>query len=274
MQKKIIVLSFFAFCCFAQLEAHYMPASLAEKHQFGSIDSGFFYESSGGGGGWMSKSAEYWGSALDVLRAVVPSVMVSWAGNLYTLTLHDFGVNGPQFKLAKFFYSASQKNVKETSTLYYPWKYVWNSDYSTSLNLSQYPNFKHADDEKYFKWAFHNIFHPCIMQEINSSSTFLRIFHYIPTCRLANEEQKNANGTAFIDNEGGLLLKWNKSDLGYNMKGIINKNDTNLLGWNFASRRNFENAKKPFCFPCNQGNFQGFHLESNPYFLWVFHVLI
>ena len=181
----------------------FMPIS-KDKYQFGTIiKDGFYYiapEVSFRGkevrfGNWMPKMAEYWGQEDDVRRAVVPSAMLSWDGNLYTISLCDFGINGPGFHLEKLSYSESENEVKTSSVDYYPWKYAYLSDSSGTLGLGEEPYFKKEKrDETYFKWGAHNIFHPCIVQEVNpgqsgKGSEYLRIFHYIPTYRIINESK-------------------------------------------------------------------------------------
>ena len=221
-------------CC---LSYAYTPAALQGKYQTGIIDYNFYYRKDAvGGGKWMPKLADYYGgrenanAILGIRRTVVPSTLVAWDGSLFTLSLRGFGYNGPEFKLAKYMYSNG--SITQISITYDLWTYVFDKD---NLNLALEPYLDgNAQEETYFKRGFHNVFQPCIFQEVETptvaTSTFIRTFYYVP-----NRRMFRANSSDLMDFEGGYGMKFSKENLDLSVAGA-DKGDgaNNYLGWEFA----------------------------------------
>ena len=271
---------FFAFLFFnPYLQADYTPASLVGKYQFGLIDWNFYYTIHNL---WMSELANYYNGGpppvaaggsglpqfdglLSLRRAIVPSAMVDWNGDLYTVSLYNWGSNGPIFLLQKCSWSSGTLVV--TSLEYTPWTYAYNKD---SLSLGNRPIFTRcSEEETWFKWGFHNALQPCIFQEVNASSVYVRVFHYIPNRGLIIGDAYSD----LADFEGGLILQLKKSDFTVNVVGKDNRTARGEGSNNFLWSDVLPNwsVVKGLKYPNYIGNFQGFALESSPYYSWLFH---
>ena len=257
----------------------YEPAILSGKYQTDIIDYNFYYRSNEGGGGWMPKWADYCGgrddatAILGMRRSIVPSAMVDWNGDLYTVSLYGFGDSGPNFILYKFHYSDG--NITKIYYRYGPFWDAWggnprleNEPYFYALNWAN--DAGRIFDEGLFKEGFHNVLQPCIFQEIETptvkQSDIVRVFNYIPTCRLAG-----SHCNSLVDNEGGIIMRFSKEGLTYQGKGIDDRNSDNNLGWGNVLGRWYNDSSMSFS-NC-MGNFQGFHMETSPYYMWLIHAV-
>ncbi|MGX8716529.1 MAG: hypothetical protein ACSW8C_00895 [bacterium] len=257
----------------------YVPAILSGKYQTDIIDWNFYYRGSDGGSGWLPKLVDYYGgrndstAILSLRRAIVPSAMVDWNGDLYTSTLNAFQVNGPRFWLKKHHYN----NGAITCNLltYEPWLWAYGKDTSESLNIATDPNFDSQQwDSDYFKRGFHHALSPCMVQEVETASvhscSHVRIFHYVPNARVMRLSHPD-----LPDFEGAFWVSFRKSDFALGPKATDNRTEDNTDGkancllWNRLPHNYSEEHSTPF--PNFPGNFHGFHLESNPYYLWLFH---
>lgn len=265
--KKCFILLFLETAGWLQA---YEPFSLAGKYQTGIIDTGFYYKSNSGGGGWMPKMADYYGgrnnptAILGIRRSIVPSAMVDWQGNLYTITLHNFASSGPCFRWSKMTYS----NGAVSCTYIERWPWVW--AYGKDPALANEPYFGGSGgDEEWFKRGFHNALSPCIVQELNDSyGTYLRMFYYIPNRRLTNSNYSNLS-----DFEGGYWVKPKKNNFNSIARKVgDNRDDVNRLGWNHVLPNWSVSRGKAFAH-C-PGNFQGFHYEKSPFYSWIFHPFV
>ena len=215
----------------------------------------------------MPKLADYYGgrddpdAILSLRRTIVPSAMVDCNGDLYTVTLWGFGVHGPAYKLSKLSYQNGVVN-SNLSHNYYPFYVAYGDE---SPNLDYEPYFEGYDgDQNFFKNCFHNVFQPCIMQELNAYSSHIIVFFHVPQVRYIG-----AHWTSKPDQEGGLLMKFKKDDFTVQSSGFDNRDEDNRLAAGLTLP-NYSRGSGKYSH-ISTGSFQGFHLEENPYYCWLFH---
>lgn len=201
----------------------YEPITLNDKnqkpkYQFKEIGCGFYYTRYNN---WMPKLKDAYSKTcstpiLAVRRSIVPATMVDPKGTLFTVSLCNFDNNGPQFQLGEYWYSQAEKTIKEKIEKYYPWQWAYNprEGEKVFLALGRNPCLTiDKTDVNLFKWGFHNVFHPCISQEVNSvCSTCVRVLHFFPDIRLLIGEPGNNGGIVF--------LKHTKTKLGKEEYGV------------------------------------------------------
>ena len=90
-----------------------------------------------------------------VCRSIVPGVMVDPRGTLFTVTPDHFGGLGLGFSVRSIRFDASG-NLYECSAASQSWE--------KREAIDKRPNF---GSEDFFRWSFYNVFHPCIVQEMN-----------------------------------------------------------------------------------------------------------
>ena len=234
----------------------------------GLIDYNFYYRHNNGGGGWMPKLADYYGgrnnanALLGLRRSIVPSTMLDWKGDLYTVSLNQFTDMGPQFAMSRL--HCSNGVIELTQKVYHSF---WEGFDDKNPTVGNEPYFSgNTYDDRFFKNCFHNVLNPCILQEVETptviGSTNLRIFHYIPTVRLIG-----SHWTSRTDFEGGLWFMVLKSDF-YNRINI-GRDNRGWLAW-YATIINYGRSSSA-SFAHQPGNYQGFQLESNPFREWIFY---
>ena len=268
MKKISHLLNLFLSLEFIGVLHAYEHSSLAGKYQTGIIDFNFYYKHDDAGGGWMPKLADYYGgrnngdAILGLRRSIVPSAMVDWNGDLYTISLYEFKSYGPGFQVNKF--HCSNGMIEKDGHVYHPF---WDAFDDKDPAIGYEPYFGgNTYDACFFKNGFHNVLNPCIVQEVETpsaaSSIYIRIFHLIPAVRLIGSHY-----TSRSDFEGGFWMKFAKN----NLSNRVNWRTDNRgrLNWT-APVINYgrSNVKS---FANHPGHYQGFHLESSPYRSWIFH---
>ena len=236
----------------------------------GLIDYNFFYRVSASGCRWMEQLAGYYtglgSSILKVRRNIVPSAMVDWDyGELFTVSLHDFGVNGPVFRLSKIGCWDGEVRIDRTMD-YEPWKWAYGRE---DVNLNPIPWLlkqqygvwvSDLDSETRYSVGFHNALQPCILAELNASDWLIQVVHYIPTRSMARQIVSD-----LADFEGLYRISFAKSDLSVTRRAGINRSGSNnYLDWGIVARNSIATPAA--------GNFQGFEFTSNPYYSWIFHM--
>lgn len=197
---------------------------------------------------------------LGLYRGIVPSAMVDSKGDLYTLSLTNFGASGPEFQLQKCYYSNGE--IKTTSVKFYPWKIAYSN---TNLKLPAEPKGS-DDDKKLFNWSFHNALSPCLFKETEDYDDFLRIFCPIPN-------QKYVTGNSGV--EGGLFLNYNKKTLNSTSTPSASKmytsSDEGRFTMNRMTSRRYGDSS--YAFQNCWGNYQGIVAEY-PGNNWLFFLAL
>ena len=228
----------------------YAPTILSGKYQTDIIDWNFYYSSNGAGGGWLPTLVDLYGgrsnekAILGYRRGIVPSATVDSLGDLYTISLVDFGTNGPKFKLAQFHYDESTSTITTKNTTLEPWTKAPYGSWTLGVN----PTYSRgACDETWFKWNFHNCLSPCLYQVATGWDSCLRIFVYCPTSALFASKENSF--------EGGVSLRVVKS----NFSLICYSEGNTLLSWDRAISRRYGHSE--YAFSNCWGNYQGLVFE-------------
>ncbi len=223
---RIIVISFILRipCCFG-----YEPGSISGKYQFLEIGSGFYYDY------WMPTMKNNWGSESIVREAFAPSAMVDWDGNLYTAHVSDFNSSGIKISLKR------NENGKTVLTNdFYPWTYIPSTTVAGRVTTS--PNL--GGTGKYFNYYIHNIFMPTIVQEAELSTSYIRMFLYIPPTRYMNAYCSNSksDGSGI---EGVMSMRLRKSNLSLANSSFYYHKDNSGLWFNRQSSRRVGEHRYP-----------------------------
>ncbi|MGX8716537.1 MAG: hypothetical protein ACSW8C_00935 [bacterium] len=229
----------------------YAPTILSGKYQTDIIDWNFYYSSDGAGGGWLPTLVDLYGGCsnekaiLGYRRGIVPSATVDSLGDLYTISLVDFGANGPKFKLVQFHYDESTSTITTKDTTLEPWTKAPYGSWTLGVN----PTYSRgACDESWFKWNFHNCLSPCLYQLAAGRDSCVRIFAYCPTDALLASKTKTF--------EGGLYIRVDKSN--FNSKNYWSEKG-GPLSWDRAVSRRY--GRSEYDFSNCWGNYQGLVFE-------------
>ncbi len=192
---RMIKFSYYKLLCvfnllFTQVVTAYTPLSISGKYKIGTIDTSFYYNY------WMPTMTTNYGSAAAVRESFAPSAMVDSNGHLYAITLYGFDSSGPKFEIGKYV----DGSCKLYFTGFYPWEKLGVKPKST-------PYYVLSVDKSYFKDYIHNVFMPCLAQEVDDkSSDYLYGFVCIPPTRYMTGNSDNST-------EGMLFFKISKSNL-------------------------------------------------------------
>ena len=248
----------------------YTPKSIKGKYNADYIDYNFYYGAdSGSGKGWMPKLAYHYSGCdsgnmeagiLGVRRSMVPSSMVDGNGDLYALSVCNYANYGPIYSLRKYCYSEGSISVKIVK--YYPWG-VASDDKNPVVGYEPYFDEAYGHDENFFRKCFHNVFQPCIFQELETAENVM-VFHHNPIVRFIG-----SNWSTKTDFEGGVVISFNKSSLtrtGYYRDSPDNDNllynGYTLVNYGLNDVKSFVN---------HSGNYQGFLSSTGHYWCWLFH---
>lgn len=229
---------------FIQVVTAYTPLNISGKYKTGTIDKGFYYNY------WMPTMTTNYGSAAAVRESFAPSAMVDSNGHLYTITVFQFNVsNGLCLQIGKYV-DGSLQNI----TNFYPWTKIP----GVTPNCVSTPYYIGSNDERYFKDYVHNVFMPCLAQEIDDEgSDYLYGFTYIPPTRYMNGNSDNST-------EGMLFFKINKNDPSNITTTYGGPNGQNCFLFRSLQRLTpFWNYKLQPQF----GNFKAYHYNNKVY-LW------
>ena len=208
--------------------------SLQNKCQIETIDSGNFCYSY-----WMATTmADNYGSTAAVRESFAPSAMVDTNGDLYAITLWSFdSKEGPMFAIHK--YVAGQLTARTIN--FYPWEKIP----GVTPACTSKPAFDHSEfsgisvgsdlEKNYFKNYIHNVFMPCLAQEVDGESDYLYGFTYIPTTRLMNiqVDQSQYSGAENGGTEGILFFKFKKAGLSLSKTNYVPQTSCRAFQYNF-----------------------------------------
>ena len=195
-----------------------------------------------------------------VRDVMAPHAMVDNNGTLHVICLSDFDDYGPKFRVCQYSYSGG--SLTSRANVYRPWNYGYSS---SSISTGFNPNFGYEADEMWFKYGFHNAFHPCIAQELEGvSSDYIYVFNLIPSNRMVWSGVQSGY-------EGGLWARFKKSTLEFPVSNATGRNfdwGGNGLAW-CSVLRLWPSDNRPASFPYYRGNFQAFVYGS---YYWLFNL--